>query len=393
MNQNNTRTNETTQLNQRLIYYKSELAKYKSLVEDYQNNYHYSLLRKLKIDNRSLLDQIQDISLQLNNMTKKYENLVKQHELNIRSIYEKEEKSTRIIEVQKKEIVQLIEENNKYKNRLIEKENQETTLKNENSKILLKMQKVEKEFQAEKMSRETQEKKIYTLQQEIDNITKDKQQIELYNKELDYSLKDNIVKLERYETSDIMLREKIASLESVNKSITEQLKEIKNVNYDLESINTNLQIENKSLSMKNNNLEVQLKELKEHNDHFLTKMETLIQQNENYFTLSESNKKHESKLIQIQNIQQHILTTIEKLQGNFSSLIPRISSLHLDQLDNSDLSVLLHLENQFKKILEYSLDYEGKIDAKTILINELEIKLDEFTKEIDMMKHQKKESL
>ena len=254
------------------------------------------------------------------------------------------------------------------------------------------MKNVEKEIQAEKMSRESQEKKINTLQQEIDKIIKDKQQVELYNKELDYSLKDNIVKLERYETTDIILRDKIATLESVKKSITEQLKEIKNVNYDLESLNTNLQSENKSLSMKNENLEVQLKELKEHNDHFLTKMDKLIQQNENYFTFLESHKKHESNLIQTQNIQQHILTTIEKLQDNISSLIPRISSLHLDQPDNSELSVLLHLENQFKKILEYSLDYEGKIDAKTILINELETKLDAFTKEIEMMKHQKKES-
>ncbi|WP_394184818.1 hypothetical protein [Metabacillus halosaccharovorans] len=388
MNQQDNTSNETTQLNQRLIYYKSELSKYKSLVEDYQNNYHYSLLRKLKTENRSLLDQIQDVSLQLNNMTKKYENLVKQHE----SFSEKEEKSTRIIEDQKKEIVQLIEENNRYKNKLIEIENQKTTLKNENSKILFKMKNVEKEIQAEKMSRESQEKKINTLQQEIDKIIKDKQQVELYNKELDYSLKDNIVKLERYETTDIILRDKIATLESVKKSITEQLKEIKNVNYDLESLNTNLQSENKSLSMKNENLEVQLKELKEHNDHFLTKMDKLIQQNENYFTFLESHKKHESNLIQTQNIQQHILTTIEKLQDNISSLIPRISSLHLDQPDNSELSVLLHLENQFKKILEYSLDYEGKIDAKTILINELETKLDAFTKEIEMMKHQKKES-
>ncbi|MBU7592279.1 hypothetical protein [Metabacillus halosaccharovorans] len=393
MNQHNTKTNDTTQLNQRLIYYKSELAKYKSLVEDYQNNYHYSLLRKLKTENRSLLDQIQDKSLQLNNMTKKYETMVEQHELNIRSISEKEENSTRLIEDQKEEIVQLIEENNKHKYRLIEKEKQETALKNEYSKILLKMKNVEKEIQAEKMSRETQEKKVHTLQQEIDKITKDKQKIELYNKELDYSLKDKIVKLERYETSDIILREKIATLETVNKSITEQLNEIKNFNSDLESFKTNLQSENKSLSMKNNNLEVQLKELKEHNDHFLTKMDILIQQNEDYLIISESYKKHESKLIQIQNIQQHILATIEKLQDNFSSLIPRISSLRLDQLDNSDLSVLLHLEHQFKKILEYSLEYEGKIDAKTILINELEIKLDEFTKEIEMMEHQKKESL
>ncbi|SFJ74998.1 hypothetical protein SAMN04487936_10435 [Halobacillus dabanensis] len=47
------------QLEQKLIYYRAELDKYKRKVEDYQDNYHYSQLEKLKIENAELLDQIE----------------------------------------------------------------------------------------------------------------------------------------------------------------------------------------------------------------------------------------------------------------------------------------------------------------------------------------------
>lgn len=48
---------DPVQLQQRVIYYKAELDKYKRKVQDYQENYHYALLEKLKNENEGLLKE------------------------------------------------------------------------------------------------------------------------------------------------------------------------------------------------------------------------------------------------------------------------------------------------------------------------------------------------
>ncbi|MYL30147.1 hypothetical protein GLW03_09980 [Halobacillus halophilus] len=45
---------DAVQLQQKLIYYRSELDKYKKKVQDYQENYHYSMLESLKNENEKL---------------------------------------------------------------------------------------------------------------------------------------------------------------------------------------------------------------------------------------------------------------------------------------------------------------------------------------------------
>ncbi|WP_035532545.1 hypothetical protein [Halobacillus kuroshimensis] len=45
---------DAVQLQQKVIYYRSELDKYKKKVQDYQENYHYSMLESLKNENEQL---------------------------------------------------------------------------------------------------------------------------------------------------------------------------------------------------------------------------------------------------------------------------------------------------------------------------------------------------
>ncbi|WP_181898506.1 hypothetical protein, partial [Halobacillus trueperi] len=47
------------QLQQRLIYYRAELDKYKKKVQDYQDNYHYSQLEQLKMENAELKEELE----------------------------------------------------------------------------------------------------------------------------------------------------------------------------------------------------------------------------------------------------------------------------------------------------------------------------------------------
>ncbi|WP_156323855.1 hypothetical protein [Bacillus sp. JCM 19034] len=49
------------QLQQKLIYYKSELAKYRSKVEQYENNYHYAQLKELKEENEQLKTKLNEL--------------------------------------------------------------------------------------------------------------------------------------------------------------------------------------------------------------------------------------------------------------------------------------------------------------------------------------------
>ncbi|WP_100373477.1 hypothetical protein [Bacillus sp. FJAT-45037] len=46
------------QLQQRLIYTQSELAKYKQQLERYQNDYHYSLIDQLHLEKKELEEQV-----------------------------------------------------------------------------------------------------------------------------------------------------------------------------------------------------------------------------------------------------------------------------------------------------------------------------------------------
>ncbi|WP_406946128.1 hypothetical protein ACJA3J_09300 [Halobacillus sp. SY10] len=52
---------DTIVLQQKIIHFKSELAKYKEKVKDYQENYHYALLSKLKEENAELIKENEEL--------------------------------------------------------------------------------------------------------------------------------------------------------------------------------------------------------------------------------------------------------------------------------------------------------------------------------------------
>ena len=58
-------------LHHQIIYLNSELNKYKSKVRDYQEDYHYSQLEKLKNENSHLLKEQQQMKNQMEYINKK----------------------------------------------------------------------------------------------------------------------------------------------------------------------------------------------------------------------------------------------------------------------------------------------------------------------------------
>ena len=106
-------------LHHQIIYLNSELNKYKSKVREYQEDYHYSQLEKLKIENRHLLGEQQRFTSQMEEMNNK--NLTLQNRIT--------EKET-LIEQLKKQIENFKEEIDAVSNKLAQaKSNKEESLK------------------------------------------------------------------------------------------------------------------------------------------------------------------------------------------------------------------------------------------------------------------------
>ena len=66
-------------LHHQIIYLNSELNKYKSKVRDYQEDYHYSQLEKLKNENSHLLKEQQQFTNQIEEMNHTKTNFTKQN--------------------------------------------------------------------------------------------------------------------------------------------------------------------------------------------------------------------------------------------------------------------------------------------------------------------------
>ncbi|UJW58367.1 hypothetical protein HXZ66_13575 [Bacillus sp. A116_S68] len=72
---------DPVQLQQQVIYFKSELAKFKDKVKHYQNDYHYSQIEKFKMENSELIDELQQVRNQLAVLKTQEERLLNENQL------------------------------------------------------------------------------------------------------------------------------------------------------------------------------------------------------------------------------------------------------------------------------------------------------------------------
>ncbi|MFA9556945.1 hypothetical protein ACERII_06565 [Evansella sp. AB-rgal1] len=64
---------DSLQLQQKIIYYKAELAKYQNKVSMYENDYHYSQLKQLKEENLELLKEKSALQQEINTIHEHYQ--------------------------------------------------------------------------------------------------------------------------------------------------------------------------------------------------------------------------------------------------------------------------------------------------------------------------------
>jgi len=73
VNGGNIKNNDPIQLQQTIIYFKAELAKYKGKVEKYKNNFDHSLIEKLEHENVHLTNEKAELSLEVYKLNKELE--------------------------------------------------------------------------------------------------------------------------------------------------------------------------------------------------------------------------------------------------------------------------------------------------------------------------------
>lgn len=210
------------QLQQRLIYYRAELDKYKKRVQDYQENYHYSQLEKLKIENAALREELE----QWNNQ----EAAVK-GELSKR------------IQGFEEQVARYEDQEEKFKNELQEWQKQSTELKTQKRDLLYKVQELEgslgetrrrlsqsqkdmnllqvsyiqvqKELQEEKVAKIEADKQIISLRKALADEKKDQEEKQ---KEFDCTISQsqknmNLLQVSYTQAQKEFQKEKTAKLE------------------------------------------------------------------------------------------------------------------------------------------------------------------------------------
>ncbi|MCG7335711.1 hypothetical protein MHZ95_10515, partial [Sporosarcina sp. ACRSM] len=110
----------------------------------------------------------------------------------------------------------------------------------------------------------------------------------------------------------------------------------------------------------------------------------------------DAEKKWAAKLDIFDDMKQRYLNEIEEKNSKIEGLQLEIKNLKeqkkiaednlsqaVSESDFSTSETLLLLERQMKEVLAKSLDYEVRLDAKLDVINDLELKLDQLSGEID----------
>ncbi|WP_139823717.1 hypothetical protein [Thalassobacillus devorans] len=147
MNKNN--MGDPIQLQQKIIHFKAELAKYKEKVKDYQENYHYAQLDDLKEQNIQLLEDKAALDYQVEKMEQELraaEEIIAEQQsdrsrlqIKNKSLQELLQKQESEFRVQKENLTlrieHLLKEKEKVQNKLIELEQSNRTLNEKNQKL------------------------------------------------------------------------------------------------------------------------------------------------------------------------------------------------------------------------------------------------------------------
>lgn len=179
------------QLQQRIIYYRAELDKYKKKVQDYQNNYHYSQLEKLKSENAVLLQEIEEwrnqetvvrgeLSKRLQGFEERTARLEKQEERLQKEIQDWQEKNSELKE-QKRDLYHTVKE---LEGSLGEVRVRLSQSQKDNNLLHVSYVQVKKEFQRAKEAKSVSDQEIVWLRKTLSEVKREMEDTRAANEEL-----------------------------------------------------------------------------------------------------------------------------------------------------------------------------------------------------------------
>ncbi|WP_226526798.1 hypothetical protein [Metabacillus niabensis] len=418
---------ENTMLQQKLIHMKSELSRYKAQVEDYENNYHYSQLRKLKHANANLLEEKNSISLQLDITKKKIEELQNSYQLQVgknkQLEFEYIQTSTRL----KKEIETLIEQD-------VEKNKEISYLIENKSKLEAINNKLKAELYSLKNEIVKKQEIVNEIELKYTNLQKGNQKISLELREYRANYEEALLQYENINIEKTEIEQKLLDLtnavnnekmklkteiETKEISIEKQAGEINQLKEQIDSTKLDRQqyeelinIKDKEILQKNNEcdflkniitklnedklqvrtngeqLQEQIYQLKKGNEQIL---QTLIETNKDKHELNDMKTILHSisnEIYAFKSGHSKINEQIEKVQQDIDSFIPKFEFI---TSANDDTMVLLQIEKQIKNLINESIDYEIKLDTQIVNLDNLERNVQEVTEELMKIEKDKNE--
>ncbi|WP_186673261.1 hypothetical protein [Sporosarcina sp. BP05] len=327
-----------------------------------------------RLENK-LVDLIREENKQVHSQLEKLSKVDKERtqleEVRQQSLIELEEKNNTIGELQH-QIADLKGQNEKHTEAIaIEEEN----LTNKTTIDQL-------EYKLVDLIRE-ENKQVHSQLEKLSNVDKERTQLEEVRQQ-------SLIELEEKNNTIGKLQQQIADLKGQNEKHTEAIA-IEEEN--LTNKTTIARLENKLVDLiqeENKQVHSQLKKLdianKERIQTEKVRQRLLIELEEKNNTIGEL--QHQIADLKEQN-EKHseVFTRLEKsLNQNNDSQAGR-DSFTSTTTPTIDTETLIQLDHQIKEIVAKSLDYEEKLDAKLLVVNTLEEKLNQLTDEIDGIKN------
>lgn len=248
------------------------------------------------------------------------------------------------------------------------------------------------------------EQEIFQLSNEKDALSDElnKLQEEMEKQMLDYKDRIHLYDMQRKTSlTTINHLEKTATdLRQMNKQLTEVIKVLKdgfnNDKYRMQKYDKQVSSLHQKLAEYKPTIELLEHNLihfvEEANKQVYTQIEKLDTTVKDYTQYQKERldliNQIEQKDITIEELQQELLTVKEQNENELGQkpIIPPVTdeeSLSSTSISTTAPETFMQLEHQIKEVLGKSLDFEEKLDAKLIIINDLEHKLNQLAIEID----------
>ncbi|SFJ75244.1 hypothetical protein SAMN04487936_10445 [Halobacillus dabanensis] len=375
---------DTILLQQKIIHFKSELAKYKEKVKDYQENYHYALLEKLKKENAKLLEE--------QNALKKDRNVTSQ-ELNkrIQGLEEQLAKAVKLKEEQVHETKLWKEKANQYQENYQDASQRVIVLRKESSYLQDQLKQKQEELK-------TRDGELQNLQQQSNKKAAEYQSCIHEYEEESVSLKSLINELEatikeyktikqEQETQLEYINEGKKQLEQKNEELYQNVQRLKKLLSEAEE-ESNEQKALQTETIKNANEEIN--QLKQRNQKLTN---TLDEWKEKQLTFQKQEKAWSEEKKALEQKQEDLkeevkekvnsLTILQETNEQLKRQNEKILGIYSEgDVEGESGDLLALLDQQMKNILGQTFEYEEQLDSKMVFMKTLEEKIEQLGEEI-----------